>query len=172
MRALHQRSWINFRMRAMLTSFSSYDLWLHWRKPAVYLAKHFLDFEPGIHFSQTQMQSGTTGINTMRIYSPAKQVKDQDPDGAFIREWLPELDGVPNEHLAEPHKMPLDVQRKSGCIIGKHYPRPIVNHQDAVREARRRMSAVRRSKEAQAEAKWILSKHGSRRKTGRKKTKR
>ncbi|MEM7313178.1 MAG: FAD-binding domain-containing protein, partial [Planctomycetota bacterium] len=84
MRALHQHSWINFRMRAMLVSFASYHLWLHWRPTAVYLAQHFLDFEPGIHFSQFQMQSGTTGINALRIYSPIKQVVDQDPDGEFI----------------------------------------------------------------------------------------
>ena len=85
MRALHQGGWIYFRMLAMLVSFASYDLWLHWRPPAVYLAKHFLDFEPGIRFSQFQIQSGTTGINTLRIFSPAKQVKDHDPEGKFIK---------------------------------------------------------------------------------------
>jgi deoxyribodipyrimidine photo-lyase len=85
MRALKATGWINFRMRAMLVSFSSYHLWLHWRPAAVYLARHFLDFEPGIHFSQIQMQSGTTGINTIRIYSPAKQALDQDPPGDFYK---------------------------------------------------------------------------------------
>ena len=81
MRALRHTGWLNFRMRAMMASFSSYHLWLHWREPAMYLGGLFLDFEPGIHFSQFQMQSGTTGINTIRIYSPAKQAKDQDPQG-------------------------------------------------------------------------------------------
>lgn len=82
MRALHQHGWINFRMRAMLMSFATYQLWLHWKKPAIYLAQHFLDFEPGIHYSQVQMQSGVTGINTIRIYSPKKQLQDQDPESA------------------------------------------------------------------------------------------
>jgi len=67
MRALIQTGWINFRMRAMLVSFSSYHLWLHWREPGLHLARVFTDYEPGIHWSQVQMQSGTTGINTLRI---------------------------------------------------------------------------------------------------------
>jgi len=81
MRALHLGGWINFRMRAMLMSFASYHLWLHWRRTGAYLASQFLDFEPGIHWPQTQMQSGVTGINSIRIYSPGKQARDQDPTG-------------------------------------------------------------------------------------------
>ncbi|MCU0707465.1 MAG: deoxyribodipyrimidine photo-lyase, partial [Pirellula sp.] len=95
MRYLHHHRWINFRMRAMLVSFAAYHLWLHWREPALFLARHFLDFEPGIHYPQVQMQSGVTGINTVRIYSPVKQAMDQDPDGTFVRTWLPELEHVP-----------------------------------------------------------------------------
>jgi deoxyribodipyrimidine photo-lyase len=166
MRALHEKSWINFRMRAMLMSFAAYDLWLHWREPAVYLAKHFLDFEAGIHFSQAQMQSGTTGINTMRIYSPAKQVRDHDPTGEFIRRWVPELEGVPDKYIAEPHTMSGTVQEKAGCIIGKHYPPPIVDHREASAEARKRMGSVRRTEKAREEARDILDKHGSRKRPG------
>lgn len=166
MRALHARSWINFRMRAMLMSFAAYDLWLHWREPAIFLARHFLDFEAGIHFSQAQMQSGTTGINTMRIYSPAKQVRDQDPDGVFVRQWVPELAAVPTEYLAEPHTMPLSVQDAAGCRIGRDYPAPIVDHADAVKRSRQRMAAVRRTAPAREEAQAILTRHGSRRRPG------
>ena len=81
MRQLRATGWLNFRMRAMLVSFAAYHLWLHWREPGLFLARQFLDFEPGIHWSQMQMQSGTTGINTLRIYSPSKQARDQDPQG-------------------------------------------------------------------------------------------
>ena len=91
MRYLKNKGWINFRMRAMLVSFASYQLWLDWRITSKYLAKLFTDYEPGIHYSQFQMQSGTTGINAIRIYNPIKQSRDQDPDAVFIKKWIPEL---------------------------------------------------------------------------------
>jgi deoxyribodipyrimidine photo-lyase len=164
MRALHETSWINFRMRAMLVSFASNHLWLHWRPTAVYLAKHFLDFEPGIHFSQFQMQSGTTGINTIRIYSPAKQVIDHDPNGTFIRKYVPELANVPDEYLAEPHRMPASIQSQSGCIVGQDYPAPIVNHKVAYKHAKDRIFAIRHTESAVKEANRVFVKHGSRKK--------
>lgn len=167
MRAVRATGWLNFRMRAMVASFASYHLWLHWREPAVYLARHFLDFEPGIHFSQFQMQSGTTGINTMRIYSPAKQALDQDPQGIFIRRWIPELAMVPTSWLSQPHLMPEEMQRRCGCVIGEDYPLPIVDHQSAVAQARQRFAAVRRRPETRAESRRVMTKHGSRKRAAR-----
>ena len=167
MRALRESGWINFRMRAMLMSFASYHLWLHWRPTALHLASQFLDFEPGIHFSQAQMQSGITGINAVRIYSPIKQVKDQDPEGTFIKRYVPELQGVPAEHIAEPHTMSSSMQKRLGCVIGKDYPAPIVEHRQAYAEARSRIYAARRSPEAKAESERVYQKHGSRRRPSR-----
>mmetsp|Transcript_114275 Transcript_114275/g.219896 ORF Transcript_114275/g.219896 Transcript_114275/m.219896 type:complete len:806 (+) Transcript_114275:83-2500(+) len=103
MRALIDTGWLNFRMRAMLVSFASFHLFLHWREPALWMAKLFVDYEPGIHFCQFQMQAGTTGMNTIRCYSPHKQAYDQDPDGVFIRRWVSELKYVPNQWIHEPH---------------------------------------------------------------------
>ena len=163
MRALHQTGWINFRMRAMLVSFASYHLWLHWRRTALFLARHFLDYEPGIHYSQFQMQSGVTGINTLRIYSPAKQVVDQDPEGDFLRRFCPELEGVPKVYLPEPHRMPESLQRDIGCVVGKDYPSPVVDHREAYAQARKRMGEARKSPGAQAESLRVREKHGSRR---------
>ncbi len=163
MRALHASGWVNFRMRAMLASFAAYHLWLHWRPTAQYLARHFLDFEPGIHFSQFQMQSGTTGINTVRIYSPTKQALDQDPEGVFIKRHVPELVAVPTEYLAEPHRMPSPLQRRIGCVIGKDYPAPIVDHASAYRAAHERIAALRKRAGTRAEADLVQAKHGSRR---------
>ena len=111
----------------------------------MFLARHFLDFEPGIHFSQVQMQSGTTGINAIRIYSPIKQVIAQDPEGRFIRHYVPELAMVPNEFLAEPHKMPLSLQKDLNCIIGTHYPEPIVDHGSAFKLAKQNYGDFKKS---------------------------
>ncbi|MEO1544605.1 MAG: FAD-binding domain-containing protein, partial [Pseudomonadota bacterium] len=102
MRALHQTGWLNFRMRAMMMSFASYHLWLPWQVSGQHLARMFTDYEPGIHWPQSQMQSGTTGINTVRIYNPVKQSEDQDPTGQFIRTYCPELGAVPDQHIHAP----------------------------------------------------------------------
>jgi deoxyribodipyrimidine photo-lyase len=161
-RCLRRTGWINFRMRAMLMSFASYHLWLHWKPSAIELARLFTDFEPGIHYPQCQMQAGVTGINTIRIYSPAKQTIDQDPKGEFIRRWVPELEAVPDEYIAEPHQMPLLTQMMARCRIGDDYPAPVVDPKAAYREARDRIFAVRKSSAARAEAQRVYMKHGSR----------
>jgi deoxyribodipyrimidine photo-lyase len=162
MRSLLATGWLNFRMRAMLVSFASYHLWLHWRPTGLFLARQFLDFEPGIHWSQMQMQSGTTGINTLRIYSPTKQAMDQDPSGLFIRRWVPELGRVPLPYLAEPWKMDVSVQRIAGCVIGSDYPAPIVDDKVAVKSAKDRMYALRTTELARTEAGQVQARHGSR----------
>jgi deoxyribodipyrimidine photo-lyase len=172
MRSLRITGWLNFRMRAMLVSFASYQLWLHWQKPAWHLAQCFTDYEPGIHYCQIQMQSGTTGINALRMYNPVKQSQDQDPQGIFIRRWVTELRHVPNEFIHEPWKMSLTEQRKYGCELGKDYPEPIVDHMQAVRTARARISQHRKAHpEFFEQAKALFQKHGSRRKRSQRQVK-
>ena len=163
MRSLRATGWLNFRMRAMLVSFASYHLWLHWRQTGLFLARQFLDFEPGIHWSQMQMQSGTTGINTLRMYSPTKQAQDQDPQGLFIRRWVPELAKVPLPYLAEPWKMDLSVQRMAACMIGLDYPLPIVDDKSAMKAAKDKMYGLRKTPQAKIEAEDVQHRHGSRR---------
>jgi deoxyribodipyrimidine photo-lyase len=158
MRALRHTGWLNFRMRAMLMSFASYQLWLPWQSTARWLARRFLDYDPGIHFPQVQMQSGTTAINTVRIYNPAKQLEDHDPDGTFVRRWVPELEGVPRAHLSAPHTTP-PLLRPAALAA---YPAPIVDVEAAARLARERIFAARATDGARAEARGIYARHGSR----------
>lgn len=162
MAMLRETGWINFRMRAMLMSTASYLYWLHWRGSGLHLAREFLDYEPGIHWAQTQMQSGTTGINTLRIYSPIKQAQDQDPTGAFVRHWLPQLKQVPDTWIFEPYLMPKAQQLRYGCELDKHYPSPIVDIQQASRLARANITAARKQLGAYDETKAIIKKHASR----------
>jgi deoxyribodipyrimidine photo-lyase len=165
MRCLRHTGWLNFRMRAMLVSFSSYQLWLHWKRPAWHLAQCFADYEPGIHYSQIQMQSGTTGINTMRIYNPVKQSQDQDPKGVFIKRWVPELSQYFDNFIHEPWTMPYHTQQQSGCVIGEDYAEPIIDHILTLREARARFTDFKKQHpEFYEQAKALNTKHGSRRK--------
>jgi deoxyribodipyrimidine photo-lyase len=161
MRALQTDGWINFRMRAMLCAFSSYQLFLHWRRPAQHLARLFSDYEPGIHFSQMQMQSGTTGINTIRMYNPVKQGLEQDPNGVFVRRHCPELAQVPTALIHEPWRDPTAVAA-CGVHLGRDYPLPIVDHLAAARSARERVWRVRGNADFRAAAALIQTRHGSR----------
>ena len=194
MRSLIHTGWLNFRMRAMLVSFATYNLWLDWKKIAGHLARLFLDYEPGIHYPQLQMQAGTTGINAMRVYNVTKQGKDQDPSGVFIKKYVPELATVPDEYIHEPHIMPASLQKKCGVVIGDGkggnekkskgifqtqqsttilstkecicYPSPIVDEKITAKSAKDKLSAVRKQDSTKREAEQVYLKHGSRRTNG------
>jgi deoxyribodipyrimidine photo-lyase len=167
MRSLAATGYTNFRMRAMLTSFASYDLWLPWQTTGTYLARMFTDYEPGIHWSQMQMQSGTTGINTVRVYNPTKQAQEQDPTGEFIRRWVPELEDVPDDWIHSPWEMPPMIQAMVGVKIGTDYPTPIVDHKAASKYARDQIYALRKDPMVKAAAERVYRKHGSRKKNRR-----
>lgn len=140
MRSLLATGWLHFRGRAMLVAFASYHLWLHWRPVALHLAQCFVDYEPGIHYPQIQMQAGTTGINPNRMYNPVKQSQQKDADGRFIRQWLPELRLLPDSWLHTPWLMPAVLQQRYGCLIERDYPAPIVDLQQAHQQARNKFS--------------------------------
>lgn len=162
MAMLRETGWVNFRMRAMLMSSASYLYWLHWRGSGLHLAREFLDYEPGIHWPQSQMQSGTTGINTLRIYNPIKQAQEQDPRGAFVRHWLPALKNVPDTWIFEPYLMPKVQQLHYGCVLDKDYPTPIVDIAKAMREARANITLARKKDGVHAETQAVIKKHASR----------
>lgn len=163
---LRETGWLNFRMRAMLVSVAAYPLWLHWRPVGEWLATQFLDYEPGIHWSQLQMQSGTTGINTTRVYNPIKQAQDHDPHGHFVRQWLPALRQVPDTWLFEPWLMPPPLQTHTGVVVGHDIAQPVVELGQATREAKQRLHSRRQTDDVKAAKQAVVNKHASRKNWG------
>jgi deoxyribodipyrimidine photo-lyase len=161
---LKETGWLNFRMRAMLVSVAAYPLWLHWRPVGEWLATQFLDYEPGIHWSQLQMQSGTTGINTTRVYNPVKQAQDHDPHGVFVRRWLPYMQDVPDTWLFEPSRMPTNLQTNLPTHASSAFqiPQPLVDLALATRTSKQLLHARRGNSDVKAGKKAVVEKHASR----------
>ena len=153
MRCLQATGFLNFRMRSMVVSFATFGLHLDWRYIRDPLAQIFLDYEPGIHFSQLQMQAGIVGINTIRVYSPTKQIEDQDPECKFIKQWIPELKAF----------TPTEIKSYESFSLGD-YPPPIINFKANVKGMKDQVFAIRKSSEGQSHSRRVLDKHGSKKK--------
>ena len=161
MRCLGETGFMNFRMRAMVVSFACFGLHLSWRIIHGPLARFFLDYEAGIHLSQLQMQAGVTGINAIRVYSPAKQFFDHDQDAKFVKRWVPELRQF----------SPAEIAHAEDLKLGK-YISPIVDLKTKIQSMKAQIFSIRKSEPGKEFARVTLQRHGSKKRFPNKRNRR
>ncbi|MGB5943666.1 MAG: FAD-binding domain-containing protein [Leeuwenhoekiella sp.] len=159
MRAVRATGYLNFRMRTMSVSFLLHHLFQHFTTGAHYLAQMFLDFDPGIHYPQFQMQSGFTATNTIRIYNPTKNAHDHDADATFIKKWVPELRELPAQFAIEPWLLTDMESALYDFQIGKDYPERIVDIKETRAHALQALYGLRKADLTQKEKQRILDTH-------------
>jgi deoxyribodipyrimidine photo-lyase len=130
MRQLIETGWMHNRARMIVASFLVKDLLIDWRWGERTFMQHLVDGDPAANNGGWQWTAGTgtDAAPYFRIFNPVLQGKKHDPNGNFVRRWLPELARVPNRYLHAPWEMPKDVQHEAGCVIGQDYPAPIIDH--------------------------------------------
>ena len=134
MRQLNHEGWMHNRGRLIVGSFLTKDLWLDWRDGEDYFMRRLIDGDNPNNNGNWQWIA-SVGVDPApvyrRLYNPSTQRDKFDPDGAFTRKYVPELKNVPDKYLSSPWTMPEDIQHEVGCIIGKDYPEPVVDHKQA-----------------------------------------
>jgi deoxyribodipyrimidine photo-lyase len=159
MKCLHATGWINFRMRALVVSFLTHHLFQDWRKGVYFLAQQFLDYEPGIHYPQFQMQAGTTGINMIRVYNPVKNSLEHDEQALFIKKWLPQLANLPLSFIHQPWLMTSMDERLYNFKLGLDYPKPVIDLENNLKINTDKLWAIRKNEMVIAENKRIIETH-------------
>ena len=143
MRQLAQTGWMHNRVRMLAASFLTKHLLIDWQRGERYFMQHLVDADPAANNGGWQWcaGTGTDAAPYFRIFNPVLQGKRFDPQGRYVRRWVPELADVPSTTVHQPWKMSQQEQRAAGCVIGRDYPSPIVDH----RHARERALAAYRA---------------------------
>ncbi|MCL7455359.1 MAG: DNA photolyase family protein, partial [Anaerolineae bacterium] len=130
MRQLVQTGWMHNRARMIVASFLVKDLLIDWRWGERFFMQHLLDGDPAANNGGWQWAAGTgtDAAPYFRIFNPVLQGQKHDPQGAYVRRWVPELAGAPDRYLQAPWEMPVDLQAEVGCVIGRDYPAPVIDH--------------------------------------------
>jgi deoxyribodipyrimidine photo-lyase len=158
-RCVKATGYINFRMRACVVSFFCHHLFQAFWLGSAFLARQFLDFEPGIHYPQFNMQAGVTGINTIRVYNPTLNAQKHDADAQFIKKWVPELKNLHVNHAIEPWTMTAMEEKFYDLELGVDYPKPIVDIKKTRKFALDKLYGIRKQNNAQYESLRILQRH-------------
>ena len=153
MRCAAATGFLNFRMRAMVTSVAVHTLRIDWRRLIHPVGRLWADYAPGIHVSQTQMQAGVVGINQLRGYSPDKQLLDHDPEATFVHRWVPELRGA----------SPAEVKKHTSGAFVDGYTPPLVDRVANFKAFKEDYYGIKRLPETKALSELVYAKHGSRR---------
>jgi deoxyribodipyrimidine photo-lyase len=148
MRQLVQTGWMHNRARMIVASMLVKDLLIDWRWGERFFIQHLVDADPAANNGGWQWTAGVgaDAAPYFRVFNPVLQAAKFDPDGDYVRRWVPELARVPARFIHRPWQMSADEQRQAGCVIGKDYPAPIVDHAWA---RARGLAAYRQSKETE-----------------------
>jgi deoxyribodipyrimidine photo-lyase len=145
MRQLLAQGWMHNRARLITASFLTKDLHIDWREGERHFMRHLLCGDEAQNNGNWQWIT-SIGVDPApyfrRMYNPMTQQMRHDPDGRYVRRWCPELAQVPLEHLAAPWEMSDAEQEAAGCVIGRDYPAPIVDHKAERERAMERYRAV------------------------------
>jgi deoxyribodipyrimidine photo-lyase len=146
MRQLLDTGWMHNRVRMVVASFLIKDLLIDWRWGETWFMKRLVDADLAANNGGWQWVAGTgtDAAPYFRIFNPISQSEKHDPQGDYIRRFVPELQEVPEAYIHQPWTMPLDLQKEKGCIIGEDYPQPLVDHSQA---RKRTLKAYREARE-------------------------
>jgi deoxyribodipyrimidine photo-lyase len=145
MAQINRTGYMHNRLRMVVASFLVKDLGIDWRRGERWFAQALIDYDLAANNGGWQW-AASTGCDAQpyfRIFNPVTQSQRFDPEGRFIRRYLPQLAGLTAQEIHAPWLVPAQRQQAAGCVIGRDYPRPIVDHAEARARTLARFAAAR-----------------------------